>query len=279
VVPRGCRFITGSWAGAVERTFLTRMKVQSGWRAVGPILLLFPLACSLGRAQDTGARDGRLTARPRSAAGEFSPGFSTLSIGRERDALLYVPPGAKAGPVPLVVLLHGAGGSASGMRSRMFAATDSVDFAVLIPDSRGPTWDAIRGRYGPDIAFIDSALKVTFARVQVDPSRVIVSGFSDGASYALALGRINGDLFSRVVAFSPGFVPPGGPVGKPQIFITHGNDDRILPYDATSARIVPAMKRAGYDVTLKVFEGGHTVPADLSREAFRWAISTATRAR
>lgn len=251
---------------------------KSGWRTAGPILLL-SIACSLGHSQEPGPRSGRLTARPRSGTIDQASGFFPLSIGRDRDALLYVPPRSKAGPVPLVVLLHGAGGSAAGMRNRMFAATDSVDFAILIPDSRGPTWDAIRGGYGPDIAFIDSALKVVFSRVSVDPSRVIVGGFSDGASYALALGRINGDLFSRVVAFSPGFVPPGNPTGKPEVFITHGTDDRILPYQATSARIVPAMKRAGYNVTLKVFEGGHTVPADLSREAFRWAISSTATTR
>ena len=102
---------------------------------------------------------------------------------------------------------------------------------------------------------------------------------SDGASYALALGRINGDLFSRVVAFSPGFVPPGRATGKPEIFITHGSDDRILPYESTSGRIAPALKRAGYLVTLRTFAGGHTVPAELAREAFRWAISTANTTR
>ena len=106
-----------------------------------------------------------------------------------------------------------------------------------------------------------------------------VGGFSDGASYALALCRINGDLFSRVVAFSPGFVPPGRATGKPEIFITHGSDDRILPYESTSGRIAPALKRAGYLVTLRTFAGGHTVPAELAREAFRWAISTANTTR
>jgi predicted esterase len=185
-----------------------------------------------------------------------------------------VPGTLQAGPVPLVVLFHGAGGAAQGIMSRLSGAADSVGFAVLVPDSRGPTWDAIRGDYGPDIAYIDSALKVAFARITVDPARVIASGFSDGASYALALARINGDLFTRVVAFSPGFVPPGAAKGKPEVYITHGNADPILPFEATSQRIVAAMTRAGYTVTLKQFTGGHTVPPDLAREAFRWAIAS-----
>ena len=236
------------------------------------------LACSLGRSQDSGQRNGRLKARPQSVAAVASPGQTALGIGRGRDGFVYVPASLPPGPAPLVVLLHGAGGAAQYIMARMSNVADSVGFVVLVPDSRGPTWDAIRGAYGPDIAYIDSALKVVFSRVSIDPTRVIASGFSDGASYALALGRINGDLFTRVVAFSPGFVPPGAPTGKPEVYITHGNADPILPYEATSERIVPAMQRAGYSVTLKQFVGGHTVPPDLAREAFRWAVAPKAKA-
>jgi len=247
-------------------------------RLTTPIVLLASLVaagCSLGQAQDRAANQGRLTARPGPVAVAPASGFSALSIGRgERDGLLFIPRSAASGPVPLVVLLHGAGGSAQGIRRRLFGASDSIDFALLIPDSRGPTWDAIRRDYGPDVAFIDSALKVVFSRVAIDPKRVIVSGFSDGASYSLGLGRVNGDLFTRVVAFSPGFVTGGSPTGRPEVFITHGDDDPILPFEATSGRIVPAMRRSGYTVTLKQFIGGHTIPADLVREAFLWAISS-----
>ena len=84
---------------------------------------------------------------------------------------------------------------------------DEVGCVLLVPDSRGPTWDAITGVYGGDVSFINEALSLVFGRFTVDPARVVVAGFSDGASYALAIGRINGDLFTRVVAFSPGFLP------------------------------------------------------------------------
>ena len=234
---------------------------------------LLLVSCSLGQSQEINRRDGRLKARPRAASVERKPGQTALAIARNRDGFYYVPANLPPGPAPLVVLLHGAGGAAQNIMSRMANVADSVGFVVLVPDSRGPTWDAIRGVYGPDIAYIDSALKVVFSRMSIDPKRVIASGFSDGASYALALGRINGDLFTHVVAFSPGFVPPGSPTGKPQVYITHGDEDPILPYEATSMRIVPAMQRAGYTVTIKQFAGGHTVPPELAREAFSWAIS------
>ena len=240
------------------------------WTVVG---LLFATH-SLGLAQGREARTGRLTARPRAVTAAATPGQVQLSITRGRDGLLYVPANLPSGPAPLVVLLHGAGGAAQNILARLSAAADSVGFVVLVPDSRGPTWDAIRGEYGPDVAYLDSALKIVFSRVAIDPARVIASGFSDGASYALALARINGDLFTRVVAFSPGFVPPGAPTGKPEVYITHGDADPILPFEATSQRIVALLTRAGYVVTLKQFVGGHTVPPELARTAFRWAITS-----
>lgn len=240
---------------------------------VALVAALVTFACSLGVAQEMTRNRGRLTARPQRVTGVPAIGFSPLSIGRDRDGMLHVPASARGGSVPLVVLLHGAGGSAQGIRGRLFGVSDSLGFALLIPDSRGPTWDAIRGDYGPDVAFLDSALKVVFSRVSIDPSRVIISGFSDGASYALALGRLNGDLFTRIIAFSPGFIPPGAATGKPRIFVTHGNADPILPFEATSGRIVPALTRAGYSVTLRQFVGGHTIPPELVREAFQWGLS------
>ena len=83
------------------------------------------------------------------------------------------------------------------------------------PDSRGPPWDVLEGGYGPDVAFLDRALELTFSRCAIDPARIAAEGFSDGASYALSIGITNGDLFSHVIAFSPGFMAPKEPWGKP----------------------------------------------------------------
>lgn len=249
----------------------TSMHPSAPRSAVTAAICLLLAHSSLGAAQARHRRDGRLIARPSPVASIPAPGFTTFSTGRERGAILFVPRAARDGAVPLVVLLHGAGGSANGIRQRLFGTADTMSFALLIPDSRGPTWDAIRGAYGPDVAFIDSALALVFSRVPIDPTRVIVAGFSDGASYALGLGRTNGDLFTKILAFSPGFVPPGSPVGKPEMFITHGDDDPILPYEVTSRRIAPAMQRAGYAVVLKQFAGGHGIPPEIGQEGFAWA--------
>ncbi len=132
------------------------------------------------------------------------------------------------------------------------------------------------GGFGPDVASIDEALRRTFARYAVAPGQVHAAGFSDGASYALSLGLSNGDIFRRIVAFSPGFAAPARRVGRPEIFIAHGRSDQVLAIDPTSRRVVRRLRDAGYEVLYREFDGGHTVPADIAAAATTWM--TAQRA-
>src|SRR5207247_9971264 len=130
-----------------------------------------------------------------------------------------VPASAPRAPLPLLVLLHGAGGSGERVLKRFAAATDEAGIAVLAPDSRDSTWDAIRGDFGPDVTFVNRALARVFDLVSVDPARVAIGGLSDGANYAVTPGIINGDLFPRIVAFSAGFGVDRPPHRQPQ-FLT-----------------------------------------------------------
>jgi phospholipase/carboxylesterase len=132
---------------------------------------------------------------------------------------------------------------------------------VLAPDARTLTWDVIRGGFGPDVAFVDRALAGVFGAMAVGP--VAVAGFSDGASYALSLGLANGDLFSHVLAWSPGFMAAPDAVGRPRVFVSHGVDDRVLPIARCSRRLVPVLRADGYDVRYEEFDGGHVVPPSM----------------
>lgn len=216
-------------------------------------------------------RAGRLAARPSAPAAPASSG--RLAVGVGRDALLYVPATYDpARPAPLAVLFHGAGGEAEHGLALFADQADAAGVIVLAPASRGPTWDVIMGGFGPDVARLDAALEQTFARCAVDPARVAVGGFSDGASYALSLGLTNGDLFTHVVAFAPGFMAPGAPVGRPRCYVAHGTRDAVLPIARCSRRLVPALERAGYPVVYREFDGPHTVPAEIAREGLEFFV-------
>ena len=215
---------------------------------------------------------GRLTSRPHPpASGRAPTGLLPLQLsGTDRDGAVYVPPSYQPRvPAPLVLSLHGATGSGRRGLRRLQELADRAGLIVLVPDSRGRSWDVVRGGFGPDVDFIDRALELVFARYAVDPTRIVAEGFSDGASYALSLGLLNGDLFTHVIAFSPGFTAEGSRRGKPRFFVSHGTSDRILPIDLCSRRIVRDL-RDEYDVTYNEFDGGHEVPPEIARAAVEW---------
>jgi phospholipase/carboxylesterase len=218
-----------------------------------------------------------LRARPAAGAlgAQAAPvGLRPVELGAAGEGYLYVPAGYRRGrrPAPLALLLHGAGEDARDGLALLRQQADAAGLILLALSSRGPTWDLIfgRGRYGPDVAAIDRALEGAFSSYAVDPKRVAVGGYSDGASYALSLGFANGELFTHVLAFSPGFMAPTGQVGSPRVFVSHGTRDGWLPIDRCSRRIVPELERAGYDVAYREFEGGHVVPPEIGREAVDW---------
>ena len=213
--------------------------------------------------------NGRLTARPVSGSATTLQS-GALGLGRDRDGVIQMPSAPAAGKVPLLVFLHGATQSGAGMMRRIGPAADRAGVAVLAPDSRGTTWDAIREGFGADVAFLNRALEHVFRRLDVDPARVAVGGFSDGASYAISLGLANGDLFPRVAAFSPGFVIGAERHGRPRFFVSHGTSDQILPIDRCSRVIVPKLRSMGLDVTFREFEGRHEMPADIMADGLKW---------
>ena len=205
---------------------------------------------------------------------ELAPGQHDLKLGdSDRDGTLYIPKGYTPDTAwPLIVILHGAGGTGRST-AYAFPLADEFGVIVLAPDSRDEgTWDLLLHGYGPDVEFIGAALAHVQGRLHVNPGRRGLFGHSDGASYSLSLGIGTGDTFGHVAAFSPGVMRPAEVHGTPKIFISHGLSDPIMPIDVTSRVFVPRLKRLGYDVTYREYEGRHGVTPAVVREAFEWFI-------
>jgi predicted esterase len=196
-----------------------------------------------------------------------------LDLGPGPEVVLHVPAGLDAAPARLVLTLRGAGGEARGGLTPLLPLAEQYRLLLLSPSSQGRTWDVLLGGWGPDVRRIDQALDAVFASHPVDPARLAISGFSDGASYALSLGLANGDLFTHVLAFSPGFVAPVQVVGTPSVYVSHGRADPVLPIDRTTRRIVPQLRAAGLPVEVREFEGGHVLPPEIAEEAVRRLVA------
>ncbi len=230
------------------------------------------LGCNAPVGPDQSAR---LTARPRQPTKQATIGLRDLALDPVRRALLYVPPSYdSAHPAPFAVLFHGAGISADGPINLFRAQADALGMILLSCDSDLATWDAIVRGFDVDVEFVNRAMNAAFDECNVDPARLSIEGFSDGATYAIGLGRANGDLFQKVAAFSAGFLLSVNPVGKPVFYMSHGTQDTVIPIDAGRS-IAFTLRSRGYNVALHEFEGGHAVPTDIVVDASSWMTQPA----
>jgi phospholipase/carboxylesterase len=183
--------------------------------------------------------------------------------------------------VPLLILLHKAGGSPSGRFSGEGSYAHYADkggFIILAPESPGLSWGTGPKNWGYDYVAINRALEEAFARCAIDRNRLAIGGFSDGASYALSLGLANGDVFRYIIAFSPGYIVRSGARGRsgpkgveiPLVYIAHGTGDNVLPIGSTSRIFVNSLRKNGYNVKFNEFSGGHHVSRQVADQAMNW---------
>ena len=98
----------------------------------------------------TSAGKERLAARPVATTVTSAAGSYSLLVTATKDARLIIPQVAANRTVPLLVMLHGAGGDEAPVEVVADeAAQRSV--AVLIPKSRLATWDLAMGGFGDDV--------------------------------------------------------------------------------------------------------------------------------
>lgn len=133
------------------------------------------------------------------ACGLGAPGATErVEIGRTgRSLMLHRPPGADGALRPLVILLHGSGGTGAKMLSdtTLEATADRNGFIVASPDAGIPAGDGfvwnipgvptILGRVpGPedadDVDYLGAVVDALISEQCVDPARVYLTGLSGG---------------------------------------------------------------------------------------------------
>lgn len=153
-----------------------------------------------------GGRD----AAPRRGNALLEPGDHEISLrhdGRERRAIVHVPPAGAATPRPVVLAFHGGGGEAEGFQdyAGLDAVADREGFLVVYPFGSGPlprrllTWNA-GGCCGwavehgvDDVGFAVALLDDVARRARVDTRRVYATGHSNGSMMAYRLAAERAD--------------------------------------------------------------------------------------
>ena len=174
--------------------------------------------------------------------GERTGRFSLVlkSGGITRYALVNVPPGVpSARPLPLVLALHGAGGTGREMDAGtgLSGLADSAGFVAVYPSAAWKFWNIQTLPNKPDdVTFIRTLLDTVESQVCIDPHRVYATGVSNGGGMAGLLGCAMSDRLAAVAPVAGNYLPlPGCAPQRPVSMLEiHGTADRSVPY-----RIVP----------------------------------------
>lgn len=164
--------------------------------------------------------------------------------GLRRTFVLHVPPSVRSAPVPLVLALHGGGGTGAVMeRSTGFSALADRDGGIVAyPDAFDHNWND--GRGDPrirsqaegidDVGFILALITLLSKEYPIDPKRVFATGMSNGGFMSQLLAARLSERIAAIAAVSAGMAPavaaslqPDVPVS---ILMMNGTDDPLVPY-------------------------------------------------
>ena len=184
----------------------------------------------------------------------------TLKDGvRNRESLVRTPSLVGSGALPVVVMLHGAGGTAewADEETGWSAAGEAEGFITVLPEgvplnpskpakflTNPQVWnpESERGPAPPpeqnDVEFVRSLLAELPRHLPIDERRIYLTGFSNGAALAF---RLAAELSDRFAALAPvaGLCPlpdPRPPRPIPTLYLI-GDADPLVPLDGGIVRL------------------------------------------
>ncbi len=185
---------------------------------------------------------------PSAVAPSVASSPAELIVGGDRPVTVHVPASYDASrPAPLLLVLHGFGGSGDEMVGyfKLAAAAEKAGFVYATPDgtkdSNGDRfWNAtdaccnFHGSSVDDVAYLSSVIAEIQDELAIDPKRIAVIGHSNGGfmSYRMACERSN--LVAAIVSLAgatyadPADCKPREPVSVAQV---HGTVDEAIHFN------------------------------------------------
>ena len=199
-----------------------------------------------------------------------------------------IPPRTRADSYPTVILLHGRGDSAAGIAplAYEFERDDLLVISVQAPltlggvMSGGYEWYRLREPRNLDVATLRASLAAlaefldTVADAYpVDPERIVLLGFSQGAVMSLGAQAQRPGSVAGVISLSGYFPievePDAGNLSGRPAFVAHGLYDDIIPVEA-GRRTRDLLQRHGVDLTYREYPMAHQVNAEEMAEVRAW---------
>lgn len=190
---------------------------------------------------------------------------------------------------PLLILMHGYGSS----EKDLFSWADYLDERLLIVCPRAPK-DMGKGRYSWfDLHNSEAGLRyeskeviqtandvATFAhqiaeKYNVNPNKIYLGGFSQGAILSLGTGVMFEDKFAGIICLSGSFYREFGRLlnqkssTKLNVFLSHGRNDSVLPFTDVED-YVKFIRDKGGTVEAKYYDADHSVTTQNLKDMIGW---------
>lgn len=173
---------------------------------------------------------------------------NTISVEKTpRTYHLYIPTRETNKPRPLVVVLHGAGGTARAIAevTGFTQVAEREGFVVAYPEGTGraQSWNAGKccgyaSRTDvPDSEFIKQMVIDIRRKTNIDKTRIYATGFSNGGMMSYRLACDAGDVFAAVGVVAGAMNTQScNPAGRPSLVIIHARNDEQVPFDGGAAK-------------------------------------------
>ena len=245
------------------------MKKQTILRLLNIVAIFFIIGCSSD--DDSPGTDARTSEDVEAdfQALNLTTGVNDVSLTNIEGELyrfrVIIPESASDSDRPLILSLHGAssGNPYAHQTTDCFTEPgfESIDPIILSPNGGNMLWVEPFNR--------DMILELMFLvtkYLNVDESKVVVTGYSNGGNGAWYFSEVVEGLFSASIPIASSyntFNTNGEPrkIEVPQ-YVIHGENDELFPLEDTQ-EWVEATRSAGTDVTLEVAPGlTHNEPCE-----------------
>ena len=195
----------------------------------------------------------------------------------ERGGLsIYVPEYYDASKKwPLVVALHGGSGHGADSMWSWLREARARGFIVLSPTSQGATWSLVGE--DQDAKTLRRIVSGSCKQWNIDTTRVMLTGMSDGATYTLLNGLLEETAFTHLAplcgTFHPMLLEGMGSIEKKSIYLVHGLLDWMFPVE-TARETQASLSAQGASVVYREVEDlSHTYPREINSDILDWFLA------
>ncbi len=175
---------------------------------------------------------------------------------------------------PLVMALHGGSGNGRGFLWSWLRDARSQGAILVAPTATGSTW-ALMGEDTdtPNLARILDSVR---GRWNVDPTKLLLTGMSDGGTFCYVTGLESASPFTHLAPVAATFHPLMAEMADAQrlrglpISIVHGRLDWMFPVQV-ARQTKDALAAAGADVTYRELDDlSHCYPREMNAPILNW---------